>query len=479
MSPPAPSLPRSPPPSPTPLRLPPLHKPARPSPRPGPSLSAPPLPAHPPQPVLSRKHEALLFLYALAASPRTPAPPFLAALHPPATRPPSAAPSPVDPRLPNKKSKADILRDYRARTGTSPLARPVHTLTQQAQARIPEHLLLRDTLYLLQGISGKHVQLAFSDQDDINSLVFLDDTVHPPSFSLPFLTRTQRHIIPSPVRSLIHRLAEVGHLYSRVDAFVKDSQRRSAVGMIEQSLCHHLQAQLTEYYRLVAILESQMSIPNTDTDPDIPGRESGLTLKRLDVWVNDWRLRMRMMSVCVEGARGTPFKFTRIHPPEAHLPDAQGGALVNLIHSYTDNGDPFVRKFTDQLLEEVRRLPICPQTRQLQTGIQTLLFHPAQMALFRRALRSLQRVLCVCRPGLCPRAIPATPFVTHRRRRRHVWRTRWRRRGHVHRPRRRPSALGDKVPFQKGHATHVRRRSLWEKGKQEHRPSSPSIKSSS
>jgi hypothetical protein len=33
--------------------------------------------------------------------------------------------------------------------------------------------------------------------------------------------------------------------------------------------------------------------------------------------------------------------------------DAQGGALVNLIHGYTDNGDPFVRRFTDQLLEEV------------------------------------------------------------------------------------------------------------------------------
>jgi len=30
-----------------------------------------------------------------------------------------------------------------------------------------------------------------------------------------------------------------------------------------------------------------------------------------------------------------------------------GGALVSLIHGYTDNGDPFVRKFTDELLEEV------------------------------------------------------------------------------------------------------------------------------
>lgn len=32
---------------------------------------------------------------------------------------------------------------------------------------------------------------------------------------------------------------------------------------------------------------------------------------------------------------------------------AKGGALVSLIHAHTNNGDPFVRTFTDQLLEEV------------------------------------------------------------------------------------------------------------------------------
>jgi hypothetical protein len=32
--------------------------------------------------------------------------------------------------------------------------------------------------------------------------------------------------------------------------------------------------------------------------------ECGLTLRRLNVWINEWRLRMRMMSICVEGAKG-------------------------------------------------------------------------------------------------------------------------------------------------------------------------------
>lgn len=73
--------------------------------------------------------------------------------------------------------------------------------------------------------------------------------------------------------------------------------------MIEQSLCHHLQTKLTEYYRLIAVLESQMPSGEAGTN-DLREEETGLTLRRLDVWINEWRLRMRMMSVCVEGARG-------------------------------------------------------------------------------------------------------------------------------------------------------------------------------
>ena len=105
----------------------------------------------------------------------------------------------------------------------------------------------------------------------------------------------------------------MGHLYIRVETFVREREGRPGVGMIEQSLCHHLQSQLTEYYKLIAILESQMGFVHKTDDPkspspldlvDVREEETGLTLKRLDVWINEWRLRMRMMSVCVEGAKG-------------------------------------------------------------------------------------------------------------------------------------------------------------------------------
>ncbi|KAG5732384.1 Spindle pole body component alp6 [Termitomyces sp. T112] len=276
------------------------------------------------QPVLSRKHASVLFLLSLATFTQTQSSAsFLPSLAPP---PPSRRPTTANPnghvsppRTPvsRGKPKAELLKEYRAKNGLSQLS---------------EQLLLRDALYLLQGISGKYIRFSSQEGSEIdNTLVFVDDT---------------KHIISAPTKALIHRLSEVGYLYIRVESYVRETEAAAAVGMIKQSLCYHLQAQLTEYYRLIAILETQMSSSTTwseDTMSSNPvshdsGEASVLTLRRLDVWINDWRLRMRMMSVCVEAAR-----------------DTHGGALVNLIHGYADNGDPFVRKFTDQLLEEVSK----------------------------------------------------------------------------------------------------------------------------
>ncbi|KAF8484717.1 gamma-tubulin complex DGRIP91/SPC98 component, partial [Russula ochroleuca] len=280
------------------------------------------------QPILTRKYESILFLYSLMSSTRTPllAPSLLPSLapsppitskHTPAVSPIDATPLPPSQPMRKGKSKAELLREMRARSG---------------YPHIPELPLLRDALYLLQGISGKHVRFATGKDGGTE-------------MSLHF-TENSEYRISTPTKQLIHRLSEVGHLYIRVDRFIREREARSGIGMIEQSLCHHLQSQLTEYYRLIAVLESQLNIASNAQDqdaraslsvgPDPRVEESGLTLKRLDVWVNEWRLRMRMMSVCVEAAK-----------------DTHGGALVNLIHSYTENGDPFVRKFTDQLLEEV------------------------------------------------------------------------------------------------------------------------------
>ncbi|KAH6914861.1 gamma-tubulin complex component 3 [Coprinopsis sp. MPI-PUGE-AT-0042] len=211
--------------------------------------------------------------------------------------------------VPAGKSRAQILKEYREAKG---------------HHQISESLLLRDAVYLLQGISGKYINFASNDQED-DKITFAES----------------HYTVSTPTKTLIYRLAELGYLYRRVNTFIREREKAGVIGMIEQSLCHHLQTQLNDYYRLIAVLETQMQsngfLPlESNTDPG--AQETGVSLKRLDVWLNDWRLRMRLMSVCVEGAK-----------------EEQGGALVNLIHSYTDNGDPFVRKFTHELLEEVSK----------------------------------------------------------------------------------------------------------------------------
>lgn len=219
------------------------------------------------------------------------------------------------------RSIADKLKEFRAVQGAVFPANDIsHSDTRLGIPVLPEHLLLRDTLYLLQGISGKYVQFS-RESEDKNSVIFVGDPVSCYLTQMRYVSSVQRYRILEPTRALIHQLAEVGHLYTRVDAFVREKEGKTGVGMIEQSLCHHLKTQLTEYYRLIAVLESQMGVSDrtddavkppgfSDTD-DLSEEETGLTLKRLDVWINDWRLRMRMMSVCVEGAKGIVTCCTR------------------------------------------------------------------------------------------------------------------------------------------------------------------------
>ena len=262
------------------------------------------------------------------------------------------------------RSIADKLKEFRAVQGAVLPGKGVSCSDARLGIPVlPEHLLLRDTLYLLQGISGKYVQFS-RESEDKNSVIFVGDPVSYYLSRVHSVSSVQRYRILEPTKTLIHQLAEVGHLYTRVDAFVREKEGKSGVGMIEQSLCHHLQTQLTEYYRLIAVLESQMGVsdktddsfkpPGSSPTNDLAEEETGLTLKRLDVWIDDWRLRMRMMSVCVEGAKGITTSDTTEHETHGYSVGTCGGALVSIIHGYTNNGDPFVRKFTDQLLEEVR-----------------------------------------------------------------------------------------------------------------------------
>ena len=75
------------------------------------------------------------------------------------------------------RSIAEKLKEFRAVQGVDlPNGCVQHLHTRSGIPILPEHLLLRDTLYLLQGISGKYVQFS-RESEDKNSVIFVGDLV--------------------------------------------------------------------------------------------------------------------------------------------------------------------------------------------------------------------------------------------------------------------------------------------------------------
>ena len=105
-------------------------------------------------------------------------PPTLAIMPSPAKTAPEV-PTAVRPR--KGRSIADKLKEFRAVQGGDLPGKGVsYSYIRLGVPVLPEHLLLRDTLYLLQGISGKYVQFS-RESEDKNSVVFVGDPVscHP------------------------------------------------------------------------------------------------------------------------------------------------------------------------------------------------------------------------------------------------------------------------------------------------------------
>jgi len=231
-------------------------------------------------------------------------------------------------------SKAQLLRNLRTRLG---------------RKQIPEEELLQDVIFLMQGINGRHVRFQEEFQYDTPAELEVE-AAGPAKVVRVVFNEGEAGYINAPTKRIVHRLAELGQLYKRVSEF---SQKRSTMptsGLIMQSLCHFISNELTGFYRLVASLEAQMTSSSTTgegsgqgmdraaTNADQVAPTTYVTLKRLSLWTEEMTLRFRLMSTIIESCQ-----------------DAHGGSLVSLIHSYTFNGDPFIRRFTSGLLDEVSK----------------------------------------------------------------------------------------------------------------------------
>lgn len=178
-------------------------------------------------------------------------------------------------------SPAERIREWKQRTG-----RP----------EVPQEELLRDTIYLLQGINGNWVR--FEDIYVVPEPFEGGAPSRPEKALKVVFTQDVKGTIPPSKRQLIHQVTELGRLYRRINEFVEEKSKDLAAGLAMQSLCHFIQREMTEYYRMIAVLEAQLN--DSASKADHADGKARLTLRRVLVWTQDILLRMRLLSTLIE-----------------------------------------------------------------------------------------------------------------------------------------------------------------------------------
>ncbi|KAI4990234.1 hypothetical protein ZWY2020_038597 [Hordeum vulgare] len=187
------------------------------------------------------------------------------------------------------------------------------------ETEVSEAALVRDVLYACQGIDGRYVR--YDKGSD--------------AYDLPDGVR-----VPRSTRTLVRKLCELGWLFRK--GFISDNVSRlpshaaTEVGTVAQAFCSALQEELSDYYKLLAVLESYSlnPIPTPGSDSGVSGNY--LSLRRLIVWLAEPAVRMRLMAVLVDGCRGL-----------------RGGGMAGAIHGHAQHGDPMVQDFMARLLRRV------------------------------------------------------------------------------------------------------------------------------
>lgn len=175
-----------------------------------------------------------------------------------------------------------------------------------------EQKLIKDLVYVLQGIEGKWMKF--------------DST------RTKFQVDSGAGIVNAFTQQLL-RYSMCGLFYNLIKSYVDNHSTDKAFGLVGQSFCAALHKELTEYLRLIAVIEAQL---HQDTDPGLGETSSALTLARLQVWLFDPCFHLKWLSALVDTSKGK-----------------KGGALASHIFGYTQDGSQQLNTLFTHLLTAV------------------------------------------------------------------------------------------------------------------------------
>ncbi|XP_028622136.1 gamma-tubulin complex component 3 isoform X1 [Grammomys surdaster] len=178
---------------------------------------------------------------------------------------------------------------------------------------VTEAALVRDILYVFQGIDGKNIKMSSTE-----NCYKVDAKAN----------------LNKSLRDTAVRLAELGWLHNKIRKYADQRSLDRSFGLVGQSFCAALHQELKEYYRLLSVLHSQLQLED-DQGVNL-GLESSLTLRRLLVWTYDPKIRLKTLAALVDHCQGR-----------------KGGELASAVHAYTKTGDPYMKSLVQHILSLV------------------------------------------------------------------------------------------------------------------------------
>ncbi|CAL1283557.1 unnamed protein product [Larinioides sclopetarius] len=176
-------------------------------------------------------------------------------------------------------------------------------------------LLLRDILYVLQGLRG-------------DAIHFVPDAV---------TDLTEFNVdLPNPVKRLALRFAELGWMFWQINQFCENQNDQLSPGLLAQSFVAAVKSKLVDYYKLIAELEALL-IQETTLE-HVYSTSNALTLHRLSVWLFEPHTQLKILASVVEACKGK-----------------KGGAIASVLYSHMQHGDGYVRSLIQNLLRDVTR----------------------------------------------------------------------------------------------------------------------------
>uniref|UniRef100_A0A8C6VV51 Tubulin gamma complex component 3 n=2 Tax=Nothobranchius TaxID=28779 RepID=A0A8C6VV51_NOTFU len=206
-----------------------------------------------------------------------------------------------------------------------------------AADEVSEAALVRDILYVFQGIDGKFIKMNAQENGyKMDSKVVLCRSLRDTSSRLAELGWLHNKVRKyTDARSLDRAFGLVGQVSRRcLVVFFTPVHLLMLTCVFPQSFCASLHQELKEYYRLLSVLHSQLQVE--DEQGVTICTESSLTLRRLLVWMYDPKVRLKTLAALVDFCQGR-----------------KGGELASAVHAYGKTGDPQMRALIQHILSLV------------------------------------------------------------------------------------------------------------------------------